>query len=72
MQIINLHDRPAHVGKTHGFLTVNLVAPTKKRKALEQIGAQLLLSMLSLHEPMLALCAGGGSCLSAIEHYPFP
>lgn len=36
MQIINLHDGPAHVGKTHGFLAVNLVAPTKKRQALEQ------------------------------------
>lgn len=36
MQIINLHDGPAHVGKTHGFLAVNLVAPTKERKTLEQ------------------------------------
>lgn len=35
MQIINLHERPAHVGKAHGFLAVNLVTPTKKRKALE-------------------------------------
>lgn len=36
MQIINLHDGPAHVGKTHRFLAVNLVEPTEKKKALEQ------------------------------------
>lgn len=31
MQIINLHERPAHVGKAHGFLAVNLVTPRKER-----------------------------------------
>lgn len=36
MQIVNLHDEPAHVGKTYSFLAVNLFEPTKKRKALEQ------------------------------------
>lgn len=36
MQIINLHDGPAHVGKTQSFLAVNMTEPTKKRKALEQ------------------------------------
>lgn len=36
MQIINLHDGPAQAGRTRGFLAVNLVAPTKGRKALEQ------------------------------------
>lgn len=72
MEIINLHNGPAHVGKTHSFLAVNLVEPTKKRKALERIGAQLLPSVLLLCKPMLDLCTGGGSYLRAIEHYPFP
>lgn len=69
MQIINLHDGPAHVGKTHRFLAVNLVEPTEKKRPLSSIGAQLLPSILSLHEPMLELCTGGGSGLRAIEHY---